>query len=1026
MRFTAPVHDIAPAGQRLYLTVLFSDLADSPELGERMEAEQYVEMLEGLRAVCQSIILKHGGHIARMQGDGMLAVFGLPGPREDDGRRAAEAALEMHAAVGALPLPGDDAPSGALALHSGIHAGLTFVREGSAEIGTLEVLGDVPNTAARLASVAQRGEIVVSEETLGAEAHFFETSEPESVRLRGRDRPLVVLRVLDRMPVQRRYEARAVRGLAPFVGREGELRALLDHLDAATRGEPRCIAVLGGPGLGKTRLIEELLRSAPASRCTVLQGYCESYLGAEPLRPFLQLLRGLLGLKPGMSAVESSSLAESGMALKLGLSVAVGVELLRTLSIQTPGSEPRRAEANATVEAFAALVDTLAARQPVLLLLDDWQWADVLSQRVLDGILALRRPVCVVLASRIDGAGEVLLPPRTTSIELAPLGLDETRRTLEHLLPEADPFAIAEIHRYGGGVPLFIEELCHSMASQRLERPPAWRLASAAWLAALVESRVQRLPFEQRQTVRAAAVIGNVFPSWLLQRITGHDEDAPLVQALASQDLIFPSEQPGMLRFKHGVTRDVIYDAVGLSERTSIHKQVAEALRTRGNEAEHDDLLEALAYHCAAGGMPAEAARYAEKAGDKAIAAFALDRARAQYASALKELDSMAPLQRADKLRWCVLAEKLGMACVFDPLALGDGVALFERSLGLAQQVDDAPAMARARYWLGYILYALGRAVEAVSHCEIALELATELGDERLAAQVRATLGQSLQCACDYERALPLIDTALTSKRARGRPGSSIAVGSAYSLACKGAMLGDRGQFALADECFDEAMALLGSTTHQVASSVRNWISATHQWQGRWADAARMAEGSVQVAEHCKSRQLLAMGRALWGHAHWRLSGEPAGLQAVLDATSWIEERNGALVTSLNYGWLVEGSVARGQLAEARRHAARLFLGARRRDRLGEAMGCRALAIAAAQDGDPAAADRYLAQAERAAHFRGSAHEQACNQLCRARIAVFRERRADALRPLDMASAAFERMAMPWHLQQAGDLRRQL
>src|SRR3954470_7299372 len=125
-------HRIEPeaAGQRRYLTVLFSDLAGSTALGGLMEAEHYAEMLSGLRRLCREIIPKHGGRIARIQGDGVLAIFGYPQPSEDDGRRATEAALELHQEVSRLAVKGVSEPAGSLALHSGIHGGLVFLADG--------------------------------------------------------------------------------------------------------------------------------------------------------------------------------------------------------------------------------------------------------------------------------------------------------------------------------------------------------------------------------------------------------------------------------------------------------------------------------------------------------------------------------------------------------------------------------------------------------------------------------------------------------------------------------------------------------------------------------------------------------------------------------------------------------------------------------------------------------------------------------------------------------------------------------
>jgi hypothetical protein len=178
-----------------------------------------------------------------------------------------------------------------------------------------------------------------------------------------------------------------------------------------------------------------------------------------------------------------------------------------------------------------------------------------------------------------------------------------------------------------------------------------------------------------------------------------------------------------------------------------------------------------------------------------------------------------------------------------------------------------------------------------------------------------------------------------------------------------------------------------------------------------------MADASVWVAEQVKSRQLLAMSRALRGRALWMLHQRDKDLQAMRDAIAWIEARRGGLVTSLNYGHMVDACVWLDRLDEARRHAARLFLRARQRDRLGEAEGCRALALAAAQTGQPDRAHRYLAQAERAAGARGSPHERAKNLLTRAAVAAAGG--ADTRRCAEDALALFESLNMSWYASRA-------
>ena len=1015
-----------PAAHRRHLTLLFADLCNSTELSGHIEAELYAEMLQRLRVVGREVVARHGGLIVRAQGDGLLAIFGQPEPREDDGRRAVEAALDLHAATRELEIEPRTLPRGKLALHSGIHAGLVLLGAGDLELGRFELLGPVPNVAARLSEQAHRDEILVSDETLGPRAPYFVVGDRRLLQLRGRSQPLYAYSVRARAPVDNRYAARALlRGLAPFVGRRAELEALRAAARDVAAGVPRMVALSAGPGMGKTRLAEDFLRQSGLADADIHRGYCESYLSAEPLQPFLQVLRALFGLGHGLAPAEAARRVEAALSNLDPALLACRDDVLRALSLPLPGGESRRPHPERTLAALRELFDTLAARRPLTLFIDDWQWADDASRQALAAVRSLARPIFVLLATR-DAAADGLAAAGATVLDLAPLSAAEGRQTIERLLPGADPFDAAEIHSYGGGNPLFIEELCHSAAVRGRQTPSHRERGSAAWLDSLIASRVARLPEEQARVVRAAAIVGPVVPAWLLQHLTGRAEDDPLVRALAEQDFIFPGGQPGTLRFKHGITRDVIYESVGLRERQAMHRQVAEVLAARDAAGAPDDACEALAYHYGAADLPAEAARFAELAGDKAAAASALDRVRTQYRAALAALDALGDAETGLKRRWISIVQRLGMAYVFDPLGIGDGLALFERGVTLAREIGDLPMLAHAEYWLGYIAYAKGDARKSIRHERIALELARQVGDERLEAQIAATLGQALTSASDYGQALPLLDEAVAAKRRHVRGGGRLPVGSAFTLATKGLVLGDQGHFDTAAECLAEALALVHGTGHQIESSVLGWVAAVQLWRGHWADALRSATEAGRVADRCKSGHLLAMHQAQAGFAEWMLTQRPEAVAAIRAATAWIESRQGRLFLSLNHGWLAKALATQGQSDEARRHAARALRRARALDRIGEAMACRAMALDAARDGELARAQVWLARAARSADARDSAHERAVNDLCAAEVLLAVGQRGPARPALDRAGAAFQQMRMPWHLARAERLQAEL
>ena len=995
---------------RRYVTLLFADLSHSTELAGAMETEHYAALLAELRRAYQVHITQHGGVVVRVQGDGLLAMFGHPLTREDDGRRAVDAALDLHQRVRELrvelhaTLPAElhtKLPIGhTLSLHTGIHSGLVLIAAGDIERGRFELLGPVPNIASRLSDAAAPHEILVSEETLGPASRFFVTGAPQALQVRGRDAPILVYRVDARAGPAARFEAGSRHGLTPFVGRQPDLERLELLLTEALAGTPRSVAVAGAAGIGKTRLIEQLLGRAAQRGWCVLRGYCED-LGAEPLQPFRHMLQAL-------------------------------------------GSDTLSGTPPDTAEAFRARFARLAERQPLLLFVDDSQWADDATKQVLTALQRLAGcRLFIVLSTRRTGSvsdaghetGTDIDPNTDTghapfaahqTIVLMPLSDAEAAQAIAARLPGADPFVAAEIARHAGGNPLFLEELCHSAARGDGSRRLGRLHGGAGWLNHLVESRVQHLPPAQAELVRTAAVIGNVIPAWLLERITGEPADGALVRGLAEQDFIFPGERAGTLRFKHGIARDVIYDSVGLQPRQSLHLRIARAMQAQSAATEQAEAFGALAYHFDAGGDAAQAARYAELAGDKALAASALDRARAQYRAALAALDRL-PLSAEIARRWIAIVQRLSLVFVFD--SSRNEFALAVRAVQLAEryfeQHADAAMIARSRFWLGFISYALGDTLAAIAHGEQALAEAESAGEASLSTQIVAMLGMAHTAAAQYPRALVLLDEAIAVKRAH-RSGQRTNIGLTYSMVCRAYLLGDRGQFAQAQVAFDEAQACIGGVTHEIAATIHGWRSAVLLWQGRWADARAAAAESGRIAEatHCLSQ--LSIARAMGGYAHWRLERAPQALQAIIDATAWIEPRRSGLFRSLNHGWLADGLTEAGRRPEARHHAALALQRGRQRDLIGVAMSYRALARDAAAARRFEAAWRYLERALHTARERESAHEIAVTQLCAAEIALLHDQpaRADAL--LDAASAAFDAMAMAWHFDEAQRLRSRL
>jgi class 3 adenylate cyclase/tetratricopeptide (TPR) repeat protein len=1003
-----------PKGKRHRLTVLFSDLVGSTVLGRDVESEHLSELLDQLRQIWRRAVAKHGGRVIRTQGDGALAVFGYPTLREDDGRRAAEAAIDIHLWVGQLRHDGVSPALMPLRMHSGIHAGTVLLTEGDIESGRYDLIGDVVNTASHLSRQAAPGQILASIDALGPNANFFElgcylqTSSAAPAMPQAR----VVLR---RSTVSRRFEATSRRGLTPFIGRSEIFSFLTGFLGEARPATKRCALVVGGPGLGKTRLLEEVLRHVGTEQFKLLQGNCESYVGAEVLQPFLQMLRTYLGVRPDASVVEASETARAALQ---PLAAQLGPRAEPILGLASTGADARggRITVEGVVGDLLGFFTAVSAQDPLVLVIDDWQWSDDASRQLLEALLQLPNGPRVILASRPrdDGTEWISSAPHML---LEPFQGPETDLAVRRWVPQADPFLVARVHAYAGGVPLFIEELCHSVAAND---PASFEMRSKqGWIATLVASRLARLPPDQANVVRAAAVIGNTVPNGLLVAACGSEPDPATVRALADSDFLYADPAGAVLHFKHGITRDAVYDTIGLHERQALHKRIQATLLLRSEQADREDTLEGLAYHARGAGHWESAAHYAERAGDKAMAAFALDRARVQYQVAMESLDRVQNRSREQSLRWCLLTNKLGMVTIFDPLSLTEDLTVFERAVAIACSLDDTSAMVNSYEWLGWMCYAFGRFRAGVTHTRTALELARKLGDHRLIAHIEATLGQILAASCQYDEAITLMDAAISTKQQRSRRHGAISIGSAYALSCKGSVLADRGDFDGAHECFGEAMALVEGSTHPVVNSVRNWISVALVWQGRWQEAERLAVEGARVAENTRSLLLLADCRAASGFARWSASGDVDGFQQLRNAAEWMEQRNFHFYTSVQYSWLVEAAAAQGDVDTARRYAAHVLGRAREGERLGEAMACRSLAKLAALRQDFGRSQRWLQRAETSAGWRGSLRDGALNLAVRGELLALQGQDGAARQIVTEAAAKLQALGMHWHAGQA-------
>jgi len=1016
--------DTSGEGQRVHVAVLFSDLCDYSSYSELTDPEEVDSLKRSLEELAARVVSKHHGVITQLYGDGILAVFGLPVPAEDDARRAIEAALELHERVRQLIV---DDSGFEVRMHSGVHAGLVFARAGDALHGQYEVTGDAVNTASRLASVAARDQVVVSGDAMrGAEAFFV--SEPSmELQLKGKRSPVLAYLVRSRSGVQTRFEARMQAGLTPYVGRTRELDSLLRELAEARKGQGRLALLSGAPGIGKTRLLEELRTRAADSGMLVLSGSCDSYGEMPALEPFLQALRQIFGIQRSGSTAEAAAVVENRLAeyeLDAHKDVILSLLALRGASSGVVSVPIALAT---TFRAMGPLIERLCEETAIALLLDDWQWADPLSKQVLLRItrFVAKRPVCIVVGMRESTP----IDPRlhaTLTLNLEPFSIEESRQVISRLRAhDLDVGLTSALHERSGGNPLYLEELVGSLSEDLRGEQSLARLHIPNTLQGLIQARTARLPADPKRLLQRASVIGLEFSEALLADAS---DSVPLQSALAQlleEGLILPVAERNAFRFKHGITREIVYGSVRIAERRRIHHEVANALEQKVAARELMEQSEALAFHFQGSGDHERAATYAEQAGDKAAASSFIDAARRHYEAARLALDQL-PLDAAGKRRWLRVVSKWAGQCAYAPSR--PQLAVLERAEAIACEIRDDRARAHNSHMLGWLHYVFGNYTESLEHARRAFTLAEKVQDHRLLVQLWTSLGQVYSVSGQYELAREHLDRGIELKRDRAAgtgprssrpPTGGPAVLYAHALTCRAMVNADIGDFRLADRDLQEALSIVAGTSHAMEPSVLSHHSIVLARQGHWARCFDAAKHACRLAARLNSDFVFGISSAMASYAQWRVDASSEALTQLRNAVDWLESHQFGLYISFAYGCLAEAFEETAQLELARDYAQRALERVARGDPQGAVAAHRVLARLAARRRDPAEGERQLQAARELARTRNLRRELALTALCSAELA--QPAAADSVQTLVQS---FTELDMPWYAERAARLAR--
>lgn len=813
-------------GERREVAVLFTDAVGFTHLSASLDAESVFDLINDLLSRLVECVHRYDGMVDKFTGDGLMAVFGAPIAHENDSELAIRAALDMQKAAAEFE-PIAHAQLGALLqIRTGIHSGPVVAGVlGTQEQAAYTVIGETVNLAARLEALAQPGHILVSSRVYQQTRALFSFQEMGMTPVKGIDQPVVIYE-----PVGDLSKPLPTRGLAGvsavFMGRDTELEQLRTMASAFLSDQHgRLIVLEGEAGMGKSRLVAETIPTLSPAQVSIWRGSGLPYAQGVGYGIFRSLLQDAAQSYPPGTAWDSQVSAPLRLFLRQMLGQLTPEEQTRLHHL-----EPERTKQLTTL-ALREWVLGEARRRPVVLILDDFHWADDLSRDALQALVNLthKAPVllCVMTRPQPESPLELAVPPTEEPLaapsylylEVGPLSPEHSRTLLAHLvdLNDIPETFINTLLTQAQGNPFYIEEFVRMLIEKEALTPgeQRWQVTSAialeeleipTTLRGLMMARVDRLPRNLQGVLRSAAVIGLQFSARLLEeverRLHGPASVLPPLERLTDLGLLEerPQADERVYAFRHIITQETVYRSLLRSQRPGLHLTVAEsieALYAGGltNQAE------VLALHYDLARVRDKAMHYALLSGDRARERFANREAIEHYSRALQ------------------LSQHLG---------------------------QQQPERWQAALGLGQVEQHVGEYEEAIACYQAVLD-EWETANPEARAQVLLKMGEVWNKRGDLEEADAGLNRALTQL---DQAGDVLPALRAQIYSELGVLSRRRGDLIAAQKWLEQGLALVNDSEHyDVLSSILNRLGGVHYNRSKWDEAKECVERALELRQ---------------------------------------------------------------------------------------------------------------------------------------------------------------------------------
>jgi class 3 adenylate cyclase/predicted ATPase len=944
-------------GERKTVTALFADIKGSMELIEDLDPEEARRLVDPALKLMMDAVHRYEGYVAQSTGDGIFALFGAPVAHEDHPQRALHAARRMQEDLKRYADRLRERGQPPLSVRVGVNSGEVVVR--SIQTGDAHTeytpIGHSVSLASRLQSLAAPGSVVIGESVQKFVEGYFQLKALGASRIKGVSELVNVYEVVGLGPLRTRLQRSAGRGLTKFVGREREMEALRHAAEQARGGRGQIVAAMAEPGVGKSRLFFEF-KATSQSGWMVLETFSVSHGKASAYLPVIDLLRNYFDVSVGDDERKRREKI-NGKVLTLDRALEDTIPYLFSLLGIVEGDDPLaemdgQIKKRRTLEAIKRILLRESLNQPLIVIFEDLHWIDEQTQQLLNLLVDSITTAKILLLVNYRPEYSHQWNSRTyyTQLRLDPLGKESADEMLSALLGDAKdliPLKRLIIER-AEGTPFFMEEIVQTLFEDRvLQRNGAVKLVRSmsavkvpATLQAVLASRIDRLPLEEKELLQMLAVLGREFSLGLVQRVTRKPEDELERRLSQLQGREFIYEQPAAAdveyKFKHALTLEVTYNSVLVERRKLLHERAGNALESMFAE-QLDDHLDELAHHYGRSDNVDKAVEYLGRAGQQALQ-------RSAYADAIRSLNAAigllqklrdspkrirrevllqlgagpaliavkgyaAPEVEQAYTRVRELCERLGDPKELFPALFGLWIVYLlrgevPRACDLAEQLlrrtqgvpDPALPLYAAESALGNTSYQMGEFVSAREHIEKTITLYDPERHRRLIfvygaadAKVRSLsyLGMTLWQLGYPEQAL---------KRGHEALASAQALSHAFSLGFAEFHIGIvrqlRGEAAAAQQIADALMAL--STEHGLTDYLA-WATVQRGWaiaeQGRHEEGIAQIKGGLATCRATGVRLLQPYFLCLLADACMNWDRVDDGLDALTEAMAAADER---------------------------------------------------------------------------------------------------------------------------------------